>query len=179
MNPDWLGGVNWGKVLLPDTPLLEIFVRGTLTYFAIYILLRVVLKRETGGVDVTDVLVIVLIADAAQNAMAGDYTSVPDGILLVATIIGWSATVTWLGYKFPIFERLVHSAPLPLVKDGQLLRRNMAREFVTKEEIESQLRLHGLEELSDAKLVFMESDGQFSIIAVDGRDTEHRQRPAV
>ncbi len=67
---EWLFGVDWAKTFLPNTPLLEIFLRGSLTYLALFFLLRIVLKRESGGMGVTDLLVIVLIADAAQNAMA-------------------------------------------------------------------------------------------------------------
>ena len=73
------GNVNWHDVFVPDTPLLEIFVRGTIVYLAIFALLRFVLTRQSGNLGVTDLLVIVLIADAAQNAMASEYKSVPDG----------------------------------------------------------------------------------------------------
>src|SRR4051794_24523835 len=94
--------IDWSRMLTFETPLLEIFLRGTLTYLALFALLRLVLKRQQGGMmGVTDLLVIVLIADAAQNAMADDYTSVPDGVLLVVTIVGWSYALDWLGYRFP------------------------------------------------------------------------------
>src|SRR3954471_18026759 len=131
-------------MLVPDTSLLEIFIRGTLVYLALYTLLRVVLKRQRGGVGVTDLLVIVLIADAAQNAMAGEYTSVPDGVLLVAVIIGWSAFLDWLGFRFPAFQRFVRPGPLPLVEDGRMIRENMAKEYITEDELMSQLRIDGL-----------------------------------
>lgn len=81
--------VDWRSVFVPKTPLLEIVVRGTVVYLILFAMLRFG-KRQTGSLSVTDLLVLVLIADASQNAMAGDYKSVPDGILLVATIIFWS-----------------------------------------------------------------------------------------
>nr|MBP7571903.1 DUF421 domain-containing protein [Acidobacteriota bacterium] len=74
-------GVDWGRVFAFDTPWLEIVVRGTAIYLGLFLLLRLVLKRQAGTVGITDLLVIVLIADAAQNAMADDYRSVPDGLL--------------------------------------------------------------------------------------------------
>src|SRR5207247_1205890 len=82
-------GVDWAQVFLPDTSLVEIFVRGTITYFALFALLRY-LRREAGTVGLSDLLVLVLIADAAQNAMAANYNSLTDGIFLVFTIIAWS-----------------------------------------------------------------------------------------
>src|SRR5215210_3414654 len=127
--------VDWTRMLVPDTPLVEIFLRGTLTYLALFLLLRLFLKRQSGAMGVTDLLVVVMIADAAQNAMAGTYTSITDGVLLVATILFWCFALDWLGYRFPRIERFLHPPPLPLVKDGCLLRRNMRQELVTLDEM--------------------------------------------
>ena len=82
--------VDWQAVLLPHTPLLEIFVRGSLTYLGLFLLLRVLLKREAGSLGITDTLLVVMLADAAQNGMADDYRSVTDGLVLVATLIFWN-----------------------------------------------------------------------------------------
>lgn len=62
---------------MPDGPVLEIIVRGTVTYLALFTLLRIILRREAGNLGITDMLVIVLLADASQNAMAGGYNSLP------------------------------------------------------------------------------------------------------
>lgn len=59
--------LDWKNIFLPGTPLLEIFLKGTLVYLSLFLLLRVVLKRESGTVGVTDLLVVVLLADAAQK----------------------------------------------------------------------------------------------------------------
>jgi uncharacterized membrane protein YcaP (DUF421 family) len=155
--------VDWEKMLMPDTPILEIIVRGSLVYLALFCLLRLFLKRQMGTLGVTDMLVIVLIADAAQNAMAGGYASVPDGILLVATIIFWSFMLDWLGYKIKWFGKFIHPAPLQLIKDGKLLRRNMQRELVTTEELMSQLREQGVSDIRDVKTASMEGDGKISV----------------
>ncbi|GMA16981.1 DUF421 domain-containing protein [Deinococcus metallilatus] len=160
-------GIDWSKVFVPETPLLEIFVRGTLTYLALFLMLRFVLKRESSGLGITDLLVVVMIADAAQNAMAGNYTSVPDGLLLVGTIIFWSWFLNWLGYHFPLFERLVHPAPLTLVKDGKMLRRNMRQELITESELLSQLREQGVRDLAEVRLACMEGDGSISVVTND------------
>src|SRR5688500_1841495 len=113
--------IDWRAMLLPETPLLEIFLRGSLTYLALFVLLRLVLRRETGAMGMTDLLVVVLLADAAQNALADDYTSIPDGVLLVATILGWSSLLDTIGYRYAWLGRFVHPRPLQLVKDGQML----------------------------------------------------------
>ena len=159
---------DWQAIFEPQTPLLETFTRGTVTYLALFLLLRLILKRESGAVSITDLLVIVLIADAAQNAMADDYTTISDGIVLVATLIFWSFALDWLGYRVVFIGRLVHPPPLELVKDGLEIRRNMAREFITHDELMSHLRSQGVEDVSQVKRAYMEGNGQISVITKEG-----------
>lgn len=166
---EWLGGVDWAKIFVPDTPLLEILIRGTLTYLALFTLLRLVLKRQSSAMGITDLLVVVLIADAAQNAMADDYTSIADGVLLVATIIFWAYALDWLGYRFPRFQRFLRPPALPLVKDGRMLRHNMRRELITEGELLSQLREQGIGDVSEVREAFMEGDGRISVLCDDDK----------
>jgi uncharacterized membrane protein YcaP (DUF421 family) len=164
--------IDWDKMLRVDTPLLEIFVRGSVMYLSIYFLLRFVLKRQAGSLGIADVLVLVLIADAAQNAMADDYTSLPDGILLVSTIVFWSYTLDWLGYRFSLIDRILNPRPLKLVKNGRVIREHLKKEFISEEELISQLRQHGIADVAKVKEAFIESDGHISVI------TQEEQKPA-
>jgi uncharacterized membrane protein YcaP (DUF421 family) len=173
---DSLFAIDWGQIFKPDTPPLEIFLRGTIVYLSLFILLRLVLRREAGTVGMSDLLVVVLIADAAQNAMAGNYNSVPDGLLLVATIVFWSYAVEWMGYHVPWIGRFVHPPALLLVRNGQLLRRNMRRELITEEELMTQLRLQGVEDLGSVRKACMEGDGQISVVKANGDDRKAPER---
>jgi uncharacterized membrane protein YcaP (DUF421 family) len=168
--------VDWAAIFRLETPLTEIFARGTAVYLSLFLLLRLVLKREAGTVGITDLLVVVLLADAAQNAMAGNYSTVPDGLILVGTIVFWAYALNWLGYRVPFLQYLVHPRPLLLVKDGQLLRRNMRHELVTAEELMSQVRLHGADDLAEVKEAFIEGDGRISVILKDGHRVETVER---
>lgn len=160
--------MHWSQVFNFSTPPLEVVVRGTVMYLSIFFMLRVVFKRESGGTGITDLLVVVLIADAAQNGMAGKYQSVPEGLLLVATIIFWSALLNALAFKFQPFRRLVRHRPLVLVRDGCLMRGNMAKELVTDGELFSQLREQGVTSLSQVRVARMEPDGKLSVTPYDG-----------
>jgi uncharacterized membrane protein YcaP (DUF421 family) len=159
--------LDWESIFLPQTPLLEIFIRGTVTYLTLFVLLRVILKRESGMVGITDMLLVVLLAEAAQNALTDDYRSIPDGILLVLTIIFWSYTLNWLGYRFPLIGRMVHPPPLLLVKDGEMIKRNMRKEFITEDELMSMLRQQGINDVAQAAEVHMEGDGQISVVTTE------------
>jgi uncharacterized membrane protein YcaP (DUF421 family) len=158
-------GIDWKQFFIPTVPLIEIFIRGTVVYLALFILLRFVLKRVSGAYAVTDLLMIVLIADAAQNAMASDYTSITDGLFLVSTIIFWNYLLNLLGFLFPSIQRFVRPPAIPLYQGGKFLYRNMRHELITEDEIVSQMRKQGIKEMKDVKEIFMEGDGNISIVS--------------
>jgi uncharacterized membrane protein YcaP (DUF421 family) len=78
---------------------LELVQRGTATYWFLFQLFRLVLRRDAGSVGLADILLLVLIADASQNAMAGSYSGVPDGMVLVSTIAGWNWLLDWGSWR--------------------------------------------------------------------------------
>lgn len=161
---DWLFGVDWEKAFVPQTALLEIFVRGTFTYIAIFALRRIVPRRQRGALSFPEVLLIVLVADAAQNAMAGDYVSITDGVLLVAVIVFWSSFLDWLGSHVPLVQSFVNPEPRFLIKDGEINWKNMKREAMTEAELRSELRLQGVLEISDVHAARIEGNGKLSVI---------------
>lgn len=143
-------------------------------YLALFILLRVILKRQSGTLGISDLLLITLLADASQNGMAGNYTSLPDGIVLVAVIIFWDYALDWLSFKSARFQRLIEPSPLLLVKNGRFLYRNMRKELVTEADLTKQLREQGVPDISKVKEAYMESDGQISII--EDKEKHHPKR---
>jgi uncharacterized membrane protein YcaP (DUF421 family) len=157
---------------MPDLPALlelsmnplELIVRGTLMYWFLFLLFRFILRRDVGSIAIADVLLLVLIADASQNAMAGGYETVSDGIVLVMTIAGWNWLFDWLAFRFPGLRRLMQAKPLTLVQDGQLQRRNLRKEMISMDELMAALREQGIEKVAEVKLATMESDGQISVV---------------
>ena len=159
--------LDWQKMFVPSTPVLEMIIRGTIIYLGLFFLLRAVMRREAGTLGITDLLVIVLLADAAQNAMAGDYTSITDGVVLIGTIVFWSYALQWASYHIPAIRKWVDPPPLLLVRHGKMNRRNMRKELITEEELMSQLRLQGAADLSQVKEAHMEGDGRVSVITYE------------
>lgn len=110
--------------------------------------------------------------------MAADYQSVPAGLFLVGTIIFWSYTLDWLGYRFPRMQRLVHPPPLPLIQNGRLLYRNLRKELITEGELMTQLREQGIIDIQAVKLAFMEGNGMISVIPYENNTAQQKpQRP--
>jgi uncharacterized membrane protein YcaP (DUF421 family) len=166
---DWLTQISWQELLVPKHSVLEMVVRGTIMYLALFFTLRFVARRQFGQLGIADLLVIVLIADASQNAMAGEYRSVTEGVALVLTIVFWDYALDWLGYHVPTLARLTQPPPLPLIRNGRLLPANMRSEMITREELMSHLRQHGIQEPSEVKKAFIEGDGHISIVKRDER----------
>jgi len=156
--------IDWNQLLTPTMSLGEVILRGTMIYWFIFLLIRFVMKREASPISIADLLVVVIIADAAQNAMAGSYQSVTEGVVLIVTIFFWNYAIDWLGYHFSFFDRLQNLPPLLLVKNGSILKDNLRKELITNDELMSKLREKGITDLSQISEVYMESDGQISVI---------------
>jgi uncharacterized membrane protein YcaP (DUF421 family) len=154
----------WSELFALSVSPLELIVRGTAMYWFLFLLFRLVIRRRVGAVGISDILLLVIIADASQNAMSGDYKSITDGFILVATIVGWNYLVDGLTYASPALQKLLEPAPLPLVERGRLLRRNLRHEFVNEEELRAKLREHGVTDYAQVERATMESDGQVSVI---------------
>lgn len=162
---EWLPD-NWDEVWTLETPVLELVARGALIYLGIMVLLRVMPRRTGGELTTTDLIVILLVAESATHAFAV-YSSVGDALLLIATLLTLDYVINALSYRFPAFERLMSSPPLPLVKDGKLQRRNMRREFVTEEELMGHLRMKGIDDLSRVAKAYVESEGEITVVTRD------------
>jgi uncharacterized membrane protein YcaP (DUF421 family) len=160
---DIIANIDWHTMWVPGEPLLEVVIRGTVMYVGLVLLFRV-LRRETGSLSLADLLLVVLISDAAQNGMAGEYRSITAGLVLVTTIAGWSYLFDWLSYHNKTIERLLQPAALPLIRNGVMLHRNMRRQFITSEELKSQLRQQGVARIEEVKNCYLEPDGQISVI---------------
>jgi uncharacterized membrane protein YcaP (DUF421 family) len=143
---------------------MELVARGTVMYWFLFALLRFLLRRDTGSIGIADILLLVLLADAAQNAMSGGYQSVSDGMILVATLVGWNWLIDKAAYHFPAVRRVLEAQPLPLVRGGKLMRRNLRHEMITVDELMAKLREQGIERLDQVKVAVMESDGEISVI---------------
>ena len=171
--------IDWQSVFMPETPIIEIVVRGSVMYLSLFLLLRFVLRREAGALGITDILLIVLLADAAQNGMAGDYHSITDGLVLVATLVAWSLLLNWLSYRYPFFRKLIRPPRVMLVRDGSIIGEALDREKISEDELMGEIRNHGVESLTEVKRAYIESDGMISVITVGGKRDETPPRSAI
>ena len=156
--------IDFAELFKLDIPFLEIFIRGTCVYLGLLLLMRMGPTRQVGSVSVSDMLVLVLLADAAQNAMAGGYESITSGLVLVAVILFWDYAIDWLTFQFPSIDKFLMRKTVCLVKNGKILHRNVKSVWMTKDELLSELRINEIDEVKKVKAAFLESNGEVSVI---------------
>jgi uncharacterized membrane protein YcaP (DUF421 family) len=158
MSLDWRG--IFGISVSP----LELIIRGTAMYLFLFLLFRVVVRRRVGAIGMADILILVIIADAAQNALSGEYKSVTEGAILVGTIMFWNVAIDWLNFRVPALRPWLEPPPLLLIQNGRILHRNLRHEYVTEDELKAKLREQGVKDYSEVAEAHMESDGSVSVI---------------
>ncbi|MBE9462546.1 DUF421 domain-containing protein [Dyadobacter subterraneus] len=160
---DKLFNVDWHAMFVPSLSLLEIFLRGTLTYWVIYLCMRL-FRRGTGQLSISDLLLITMISDAAQNAMAGTYNSVVEGAALIMTLLFWDFAIDWMGYNKVIFGKFAKPDPVLLIRNGRLLQKNMEKELIDEEELTALLREKDVDDYKKVKTCYLEATGNISVI---------------
>ena len=169
------GPIDWRQLFVPSVNPWELVLRASAMYLLILAGFRV-FRRDAGSLSVSDLLVVVLIADAAQNGMAGEYTSITEGAILIATIFGWNFALDWLAFRSKFAHWLLNPPPLLLVRDGRIHGRNLRAELITKDDLLEQLREQGIDDVEEVKACHLESDGKLSVIRKDaGRQSRQRE----
>lgn len=168
-----LGTIDWRELFVPAGNPLELVLRASLMYLLILAGFRL-FRREAGSLSVSDLLVVVLIADAAQNGLAGEYKSLTEGAIVVATIFAWNYALDWLAFRSQFAHWLLHPPSLLLVRNGQILARNLRAEMMTKDDLLEQLRQQGVEDFRSVKKCYLESDGRISVIRADSVESPPR-----
>lgn len=143
---------------------VEMFVRGSVIYWLLFLLLRIAGRRDVGSLGVADLLVLVLVADAAGNAMSGESTSLGDGMIIVTTIVGWSVVIDRVGYYLPFTRKFLEPSRVLLIKDGRINHSGMRQEHFTRGELMEQLRINGVEHIGEVRRMYIESNGQVSVV---------------
>jgi len=160
----------------PGTPFLEIALRTALVYLAILIGLRVAGKREIGQMTVFDLVVLLLIANAVQNAMVGPDTSLLGGVLAAAVLLVMNALVAQLRLRVPGLRRFVEGTPTLLVLHGEVIQEHLRQEGLDQETLETALREHGVADVTEVEMAVLEIDGSISVVPV-GETTTRVKKP--
>lgn len=170
--------IDWHGMFVPSVSLFELLIRGSFLYLAIFAFMRV-FRRQAGALSMADLLVVVLVADAAQNGMAGEYRSISEGVILVGTIFSWNYALDFLSFRFPALRPILNPPALPLIKDGRVQRQNLRSQLLTRDELMELLHENGVEDPTEVKVAYLEPDGHVSVIRrKPGDSTAPPKKPA-
>ena len=163
--------IDWQSMFVPTESVLEVIIRGTIMYVGMFALLRI-FRRQAGAIGIADLLVIVVIADAAQNGMAGESKSITEALLLISTIVAWDWIFDWFGFRSPFWKRILEPAPLVLVENGNVIKKHLDQEMLTEDDLLGQLREQGVEDISIVRRCCLESNGHFSLLTTSPRNQQ-------
>lgn len=155
--------MDWEALFIPSQSLLEMFVRGTVVYLVLFLAFRFLPRRTIGAMGPSDLLVIVLIADAVQGGLAGDSHSVTEALVVAFTVFGWATLIDWLDFKLPDWH-IAEASPLLVISNGELVHKNLRKQNITEDEVMAQLRQHGQDSPKAVQKAYVEGDGHFSVV---------------
>jgi uncharacterized membrane protein YcaP (DUF421 family) len=141
----------------------EFVVRASVVYLSVIALLRVGGKRQVGQMGMGQLVALLLISNAVQNAMSGNDGSLTGGIILASVIMFWSFLFEVLTAKSKRVENLLQGSPTTLVCEGRVLHGALRREHLSVSEVRAALRKQGIHDLADVEEAVLESDGFISV----------------
>jgi uncharacterized membrane protein YcaP (DUF421 family) len=151
------------------TPALEIVARSLVVYLGVFVGLRVMGKRELGQMTVFDLVMILLIANAVQNAMVGSDVSVQGGLIAAAVLLLVNRLLAAARLHGGLWGRLIEGTPTVLVQEGQFLEAGLRKEGLEREQVLMAMREHGVDDVSRVKLAVLETDGSISVVPEESR----------
>ena len=145
-------------------PWWEIVMRGTIVYFVLLLLLRLSGKRTVGQFTPFDLLVLVLLGDALQGSMIAGDESLPGGVILVVTLLGWNKFVGWLTSRSRRLERIVEGRPVVIARDGHVYGDALERCNLNIDDLQEAMRNADCGSISRIRMAMLEKDGKISVV---------------
>jgi uncharacterized membrane protein YcaP (DUF421 family) len=137
--------------------------RALLVYVAMLVVIRVLGKRTVGNFTAFDLLVALMLGEVVDEIIYGDVT-LAQGFTAILVVAAAKYGTAWLTYWDHGVNKFLEGRPTELVRNGELVRRNLRGEMMNEKEVMAALRLQGISDLSEVKLALMEVDGQVSVI---------------
>ncbi len=162
------------------TSLLEIVLRCLAVYSFMILGLRIFGKNQLSQLNAGDVVLLLLISNAVQNAMVGSNVTLEAGLLAALVLFVVNFILKKIIFKNPKLREVIQSEPEILVRDGIIDLKKMKEEEITTDELYETIREHGVEHIKNVKLAVLEVDGNISVVSMDNNDktnfTRHKRK---
>ncbi len=154
----------------------EIFYRSAIIYVAVVLGIRLTGRRQLGQMTPFDLVLILLIANAVQNAMVGTDVSIFGGLVAAATLLAMNHATGIAINRIPLFQKFLEGEPTLLVNNGKLIESHVREAGLTNALVLQAIREHGFDDLSQVQLAILEIDGTISIVPVGTKTVRTRHR---
>ena len=143
---------------------MDIVVRAVLAFCFVFLLTRLIGRRELSSLQPFDLMLLIVIGDLIQQGITQNDLSVTGLILTVGVFALLTLAASYVGWRFPRVRPLLEPEPLILIEDGSVIEKNLKKERMTPEELAAEARLQQIDSLDKVKWAVMESGGQISFI---------------
>jgi uncharacterized membrane protein YcaP (DUF421 family) len=143
---------------------MDIVLRGIAIYFFIYLLTRVIGRRELSSLEPFDLILLVVLGDSVQQGLTQDDYSVFGIFIAVGTIAALQLLTSYVSFRFPGLRPALSGEPIIIVEDGKPIERNMKRERITLEEVMEEARLQQIDSVGKIRWAVLETSGNISFI---------------
>ena len=150
---------------------MDILIRATVIFWALYVLVRLLGKRELAQLTPFELIVLIATGDLIQQGVTHNDFSMTGAILAVATFAFWASVLSWVTYLSRRAERFLDGEPNVIIRGGQLIRANMRRDRITVAEVESEMRQAGIAHIRDVEWGIVEAKGRMSFIQRGGESS--------
>ena len=150
---------------------MDIVLRATAMFVLLYVLIRLLGKRELGQMTPFELVLLVVMGDLIQQGVTHNDFSVTGGMLAIGTFAFWALTLSWATYLFPKLKNALEGEPRVVVKNGKIIEANLRRDRLTRDEILSEMRLAGIGRLANVEWAILEPQGKISFISKEGAAT--------
>jgi uncharacterized membrane protein YcaP (DUF421 family) len=151
---------------------MDIVARAAIMFFVLYVLLRIMGKRELGQLTPFELVVMIVLGDLIQQGVTHNDFSLTGAILAVSTFAFLAIVMSWLTYLSPRAEKLLDGEPTVVIRNGELLKENLRRDRMTQSEVESEMRLAGILNMNQVAWAILEPQGKISFIKIDNSEIQ-------
>jgi uncharacterized membrane protein YcaP (DUF421 family) len=153
--------------------ILAIVVRSLCVYFFMIAGIRIFGKNQLSQLNTGDVILLLLISNAVQNAMVGQDTSLQGGLIAALVLFAANFILKRYIFKNKTIRDLIETEPVVLLRDGVVMEQNLKSTDISMEELQESIREHGMDDLKKVKLCVLEVDGNISVVSSDSNDKTH------
>jgi uncharacterized membrane protein YcaP (DUF421 family) len=143
---------------------MDLVLRGIAGFFLVFLITRIVGRRELSGLEPFDLILLIVMGDLIQQGMTQDDYSVTGAVIVVVTIAFLTVCVSYVNFRVPPLRRVIEGEPVVLLEDGNPIERNMRRERIALEELAAEARQQQIGSLDDVRWAVLETGGKISFV---------------